>query len=107
MPDVDDTAKGIEALNYLDQDDSVSVEGLIQTYEAAEHFMTYPGERNASFSANCNVLILLLVRNDRDQYISQIAKVTRFLTRSVLEGHVKEKWVSQPAILGMRLKKDS
>ena len=69
--------------------------------------MTYPGERNASFSANCNVLILLLVRNDRDQYVSQIAKVTCFLTRSVLEGHVREKWVSQPDVPEIKLKRNN
>jgi hypothetical protein len=96
---VDDTAKGLEALHYLDQGDSVSVDGLIQTYEATEHFITYPGERNPSFSANCNVLILLLVRDDRAQHVPQIAKVTQFLTRSVFEGQVKEKWVSEQSPL--------
>ncbi|KAK3942833.1 Copalyl diphosphate synthase [Diplogelasinospora grovesii] len=90
FPDADDTANGLEALHYLGQ--SSSVEPLIQAYEASEHFITYPGERNSSFSANCNVLILLLVRADRAQYLPQIAKAVKFLTSQVFRGHVKEKW---------------
>ncbi|KAK4234574.1 Copalyl diphosphate synthase [Achaetomium macrosporum] len=97
LPDVDDTAKGIEALHHLsvDCEESVSIRRLhrvIETYEADEHFITYPGERNPSFSANCNVLILLLTRSSYELYIPQIAKAARFLTRSVLEGHARDKW---------------
>ncbi|KXX73544.1 Copalyl diphosphate synthase [Madurella mycetomatis] len=92
LPDVDDTAKGLESLHYLSQGDNVSVDGLVRKFEANEHFMTYPGERNPSFSANCNVLILFLVRDDRAQHVALIVKAVRFLTRSVFGGHVNEKW---------------
>jgi hypothetical protein len=56
FPDADDTAKGIAALRILGT--SASVNGLVQMFETADHFRTYPGERNPSFSANCNVLIV-------------------------------------------------
>jgi hypothetical protein len=94
LPDADDTAKAIEALHYLGRSEDVSIDNLIQTYETTEHFATYRGERNSSFSANCNVLILLLVREDRSQHIPQITKALRFLIGSVFTGHVREKWVS-------------
>ncbi|RYP09462.1 hypothetical protein DL764_001287 [Monosporascus ibericus] len=81
---------GFEALHYLGR--SGSVESLIHTYEASEHFITYPQERNHSFSANCNVLILLLVREDRAQQLPQIVKAARFVTNQVFKSHVKEKW---------------
>ncbi|KUI74130.1 Copalyl diphosphate synthase [Cytospora mali] len=90
FPDADDTSKGLEALHYLGQ--LGSVESLIQRYEADENFITYPGERNPSFSANCNILIVLLTREDRTQHIAQITKAARFLTSQVFRGRVKEKW---------------
>ncbi|KAL2020340.1 hypothetical protein VTK56DRAFT_8568 [Thermocarpiscus australiensis] len=92
LPDADDTAKGLEALHHLGH--SSGIGALIRTYEVSEHFTTYPGERNPSFSANCNILILLLIREDRDQHLPQIVKALRFLTSQVFRGQVNEKWVS-------------
>ena len=88
---MDDTAKGLQALHVMGYESSV--EHLIEAFEADEHFLTYIGELNPSISANCNVLILLLTREDRAQHVSQIAKVTRFLMKQVFSGRVKEKWV--------------
>ncbi|KAK9786221.1 putative ent-kaurene synthase protein [Seiridium cardinale] len=90
LPDVDDTAKGLEALHHLGSDNSV--EAAILTFEGKDHFLTYPGERNPSFSANCNILTLLLTREDRDQFLPQISKAVQFLTSQAFNGHVKEKW---------------
>lgn len=92
FPDVDDTAKSLEALHYLGQD--YRIESLINTYESSEHFFTYPGERNPSLSANCNVLIALLLREDREQHLPQISKAVQFLTIKVFHGQTTEKWVS-------------
>ncbi|KAI0883796.1 uncharacterized protein GGS22DRAFT_180426 [Annulohypoxylon maeteangense] len=93
LPDADDTARGLKALYYLGQQDN-NIEGLIRAFESSDNFITYPGERNPSFSANCNVLILLLVREDRAQHLAQIVKATRFLTNEVFRGVVNEKWIS-------------
>ncbi|KAK6614369.1 hypothetical protein H4I96_00690 [Botrytis cinerea] len=90
LPDVDDTSKGLEALHYLGYNSSA--EAVIRIFEGEEHFLTYPGERNPSFSANCNVLIFLLGRDDRTQYVPQITKAVRFLASQAFNKNVKEKW---------------
>ncbi|KAI1370232.1 hypothetical protein F4677DRAFT_465656 [Hypoxylon crocopeplum] len=90
FPDVDDTAKGIMTLRILGK--SPSIEGLISTFEAGDHFRTYNGERNPSFSANCNVLICLLMLDGPSTHISQIVKVARFLTAQVYKDGVSDKW---------------
>lgn len=94
LPDADDTAKGLESLHYLGQ--SSGVENLIKTFELEEHFLTYLGERNPSFSANCNIAILLLLREDRAQHFPEIAKAIQFLTSQAFRGYVHEKWVGEP-----------
>ena len=88
---MDDTAKGLQALHVMGYESSV--DHLIKAFESDEHFLTYVGELNPSISANCNVLILLLTREDRTQHISQIVKVTQFLIKQVYSGQIKEKWV--------------
>lgn len=90
--DVDDTAKTLEALHYLGLD--CSVKSLVETYESSEHFVTYPGERNPSLSANCNVLIALLLCGDGGQHLPQITKAVKFLTNAAFNGQIREKWVS-------------
>ncbi|KAI1206322.1 uncharacterized protein F4807DRAFT_463811 [Annulohypoxylon truncatum] len=90
FPDADDTAKGIMTLRILGE--SPGFDGLIEMFEAEEHFRTYHGERNPSFSANCNVLTCLLTAEDPTLYISQIAKITRFLTTQVYQDGVIDKW---------------
>ncbi|KAK4224889.1 hypothetical protein QBC38DRAFT_396604 [Podospora fimiseda] len=100
LPDSDDTAKALEALHHLSQREGEvesgvgSVDALIRTYEGPTHFRTHPGERNPSLSANCNILILLLSREDRDEHLPQIIKASRFLIDKVLGGwdDVNEKW---------------
>jgi hypothetical protein len=93
IPDADDTAKGIVTLHILRKKTEVSE--LIRMFEAEDHFRTYHGERNPSFSANCNVLICLLLQEDADKYVPQIAKAINFVTTQAFQGQVDEKWVSQ------------
>ncbi|KAI1330892.1 hypothetical protein F5Y16DRAFT_395857 [Xylariaceae sp. FL0255] len=91
LPDADDTAKTLEALHYMGY--MGDVDNFINAYEGAEYFVTYPGERNPSFSANCNALILFLLRaEDGDASFSRIVKTLRFLTVSVREKRVHDKW---------------
>ncbi|KAI0150011.1 Ent-kaurene synthase [Hypoxylon sp. NC0597] len=90
IADVDDTAKTALALHYFNK--SVNIHPLIQTFETADHFSTYSGERNPSFSANCNVLICLLSQNNLSPYMTQIMKTTKFLCSRVFSGNVHEKW---------------
>ncbi|KAK0714464.1 hypothetical protein B0T21DRAFT_426825 [Apiosordaria backusii] len=94
LPDADDTAKALKALYHLGS--KLSVNALIRTYETSTHFKTYPGERNPNFSANCNILILLLTREDRDRHIQQIVKATQFLTDRAFREHINKKWTQLP-----------
>lgn len=93
IPDADDTAKAIMALRYMGKEDDVSVKTLVQTFESASHFLTYPGERNPSISTNCNVLTCLCMLEDPVPYASQITKAASFLCDEVLSGSVRDKWV--------------
>jgi hypothetical protein len=67
---------------------------MIAEFEAETHFQTYKLERNASFSANCNVLSALLHVENPVEYTQQIAKAATFLCRFWMSGDVKDKWVS-------------
>jgi aphidicolan-16beta-ol synthase/syn-copalyl-diphosphate synthase len=91
--DVDDTAKAISCLNVLGR--PVSLESMIQTFEADTHFRTYAGERDPSCTANSNALLALLHQPDVSLYSNQILKITKFLcdywwTR---DGRIEDKWV--------------
>lgn len=92
LPDVDDTAKAIAALRYLDR--PANPDALLHAFETESHFRTYQGERNPSFSSNCNVLISLLILEDPTAYVSQIVKAANFLCKQVINGDVIDKWVS-------------
>jgi hypothetical protein len=91
-PDADDTSRSILTLAYLGK--PYSVDGLIKKFDGREcgAFRTYVGERNPSFSANCNVLICLLTMpaDKNASYVPQIANATQFLTTQAFGGHVKE-----------------
>ncbi|KAK7221955.1 hypothetical protein V2G26_009958 [Clonostachys chloroleuca] len=88
--DADDTAKGITTLRILGI--KTGIEGLLKTFERETHFKTYPGERNPSFSAHCNILICLLKQDDPTHFMTQISKAANFLVSHMLQGKVNEKW---------------
>lgn len=91
LPDADDTAKAITALHYLGR--KMSVDSLLQAFEGESCFKTYPGERNPSVSANCNVLICLLTRDNPMKFYVQITKILHFVSRQLISGASNEKWV--------------
>ena len=92
LPDADDTATAISVLGLVGE--HLPLDTLYDEYETSSHFLTYHGERNASFSANCNVLLCLLRRPDVFEHTSRVVKCTQFLSRLWYEGKVKDKWVS-------------
>ena len=91
--DVDDTAKTITSLTLLGY--QITPMSMIEAFETETHFKTYAGERDPSFTANCNALLALLCQPEPAAYCSQIHKITCFLVdywwRS--EGTIKDKWV--------------
>ncbi|KAH7304690.1 aphidicolan-16beta-ol synthase [Stachybotrys elegans] len=91
-PDVDDTAKTIYSLGMLGH--HVDVQRMLEVFETPTHFRTYPGERDASCSANTNALVALLAQRDVRMYSSQIAKTVRFLAEFWwnADSKIKDKW---------------
>jgi hypothetical protein len=74
--------------------ESIRADALIQVFEGKTHFLTYKGERNPSFSTNCNVLASLLAMELPSEYNSSIGKCVEFLCSQTLDGSVQDKWVS-------------
>lgn len=92
LADVDDTARAILTLNLLGKE--TNPESMIYHFKSEHgHFSTYPGERNASFSANCNVLKALLESPCVKGYEMDVASITTFLCDSWWSGAIKDKWV--------------
>ncbi|UNI15339.1 hypothetical protein JDV02_001879 [Purpureocillium takamizusanense] len=97
--DADDTAKAITALHQLGH--PASSAKMVEAFEADTHFRTYQGERDPSFTTNCNVLQALLHQPDVSVYSSQVLKVAKFLCEHwwTTDGRIKDKWVrSSPFI---------
>ena len=92
MADADDTAKTIISLNTLGK--RVRPDRLIEVFENGGHFRTYAGERNPSFSANCNILSALLHSAEPDQYLREIELALQFLCDLHSSGDMRDKWVS-------------
>lgn len=94
LPDADDTAKTIITLSQLGIDTDPSQ--MVRHFRTKqEHFSTYPGERNASFSANCNVLQALLHSTNVENHTKEISGITAFLCDSWWAGATHDKWVSR------------
>jgi hypothetical protein len=91
-PDVDDSAKAITTINLLGGSEDAA--RLCEVFEKETHFRVYPGERDSSFSANCNVLAALLHQPDTQKYSAQISKVAKFICekRWRADGDIDDKW---------------
>lgn len=92
MVDADDTAKTIISLNMLGK--RVRPDRLIEVFKNGGHFRTYAGERNPSFSANCNILSALLHSEEPSQYTREIELAVQFLCDLHSSGDMRDKWVS-------------
>lgn len=90
--DADDTAKAILTLTLLGR--TADPTSMIERFESASYFRTFDGERDSSFSANCNVLSSLLHMPEPMKYHSQILKATIFLCDTWDREAVRDKWVS-------------
>ncbi len=98
LSDVDDTSKGLMTLSMLRSGsyDLIGPEPMMETFEAATHFRTYPLEKDPSYSANCNVLLALLRQQNVSSYSAQISKTARFLCDQwwASDNGINDKWVS-------------
>ena len=92
LADADDTAKAVLTLNLLGR--NTSPEQMISAFKSEDgHILTYPDERNASFSANCNALIAMLRAPEVSKHIQLIESLTEYLCQSWSSGRLKDKWV--------------
>lgn len=92
--DADDSAKTILTLNLVGR--RVHAKSLAEHFRSKKgHFCTYLGERDASFSANCNVLRALLEAPDIQDHVADIKGILEFLCESWWSGAIKDKWVSR------------
>ena len=57
------------------------------------HLLIYHGERDPSFSANCNVLNAIITVPDVQEYIRDIEAIVEFLCESWWSRKSKDKWV--------------
>lgn len=96
--DADDTAKALISVSMLG--DPVPATGLLSEFEGKTHFRTYQGERDPSFTANCNALLALLSQPDLPALAPQIEKAMTFSCDTWWEadGHIGDKWVSSLSV---------
>ncbi len=91
LADADDTAKAILTLSIIGR--NTNPQKMITEFDTGVHFRTYRGERNSSFSANCNVLHALLHIENPERYRSQILRAAEYICEAWCAGDVKDKWV--------------
>ncbi|KAI4203864.1 MAG: hypothetical protein LQ350_001486 [Teloschistes chrysophthalmus] len=91
LPDADDTAKSILMLNLCGH--RVTPDQMLSHFKISEgHVQTFFGERNASFSTNCHVLMALLNAPEPQRYSDQIERIAEYLCDCWSSGPVKDKW---------------
>ena len=76
--------------------DEASIEPCINQFDAGSHFRTYPKERNASISANCNVLVSIChISSLQQHHVFQIEKTASLLCDYWWQhtGETYDKWV--------------
>ncbi|KAL8832626.1 MAG: hypothetical protein Q9191_000142 [Dirinaria sp. TL-2023a] len=93
LPDVDDSAIASITMSLLGYTGSSS--DLRRHFETKTHFETYKNEGSESLSANCSLLLALLldIKNDPDAFPA-IEKVSLFVVTKWFNagGSVKDKW---------------
>ncbi|KAL8823523.1 MAG: hypothetical protein Q9191_005776 [Dirinaria sp. TL-2023a] len=104
QPDVDDSANASIVLSLLGKP-GLSRQ-MREQFETATHFETYRNESSGSLSANCSLLLALLLDLQQDPgAVSAIEKVSKYLASKWFNacGPVKDKWVgsaiAQPIIV--------
>ena len=95
QPDVDDSANASIVLSLLGRPGLSR--RMREQFETETHFETYRSESNESLSANCSILLaLLLDLKHNPAAVPTVEKVSKYLATKWLnaDGPVKDKWVS-------------
>ncbi len=91
LADEDDPSKSLLTLSLLGR--VVDPSQMVAHFDMGTQFRTYVGERNASLSANCNVLSALLHLEAPSLYATQIISAASFICDAWNTGSMKDKWV--------------
>ena len=93
VPDADDTSRSISIRNLLGK--PTTVQGLIETFEGPDHFLTYMMERHPSVTTNCNALTAILESPGFTTYVPQIEKLVKYICASWCSPDLvfSDKWV--------------
>ncbi|KAI0814422.1 hypothetical protein GGR55DRAFT_675709 [Xylaria sp. FL0064] len=87
-----DAYSGVKADEGLfNLESSCRLQSLVTLCEADEHLIINIEDQNYSFSANCNFLTALLMKEDSANSLPQVAKSIFFLTQTVSQGTVRDK----------------
>lgn len=104
LADADDTAKALLTLTLSGK--AATPDQMIDRFRSKNgHFRTFPGETDASFSANCNVLMALTHMPSVEDYTPCISSILTFLSDCWWSGTFRDKWVGSQSLehRGMRL----
>ena len=105
LSDADDTAKALLTLHLLGK--AAKPDQMIDHFRTKNgHFRTYPAETDASFSANCNVLITLTRMPNVDDYGPSISSTATFLSETWWSGSTRDKWVGSKLLETLRQETD-
>lgn len=105
LSDADDTAKALLTLHLSGK--AAKTHQMIDHFRTKNgHFRTYPGETDASFSANCNVLISLTRMPNVDDFGSSISSTATFLSETWWSGSSRDKWVGSKLLETLRQETD-
>ncbi|KAL8949003.1 MAG: hypothetical protein Q9222_004859 [Ikaeria aurantiellina] len=91
LADADDTARTLLTLSLLGHPKPPD-QMLSHFKQNGGPYMTYVGERDPSFSANCNVLLAVLHTAEPGKYNKEIERVVVYLCDVWADGPVKDKW---------------
>ncbi|RAK90792.1 terpenoid cyclases/Protein prenyltransferase [Aspergillus costaricaensis CBS 115574] len=94
LPDADDTARVLLMLNPVGV--GVDCAPMVKKFRLGSCFKTYDFERNPSFSANCNVLLALILSKTAKSYAAEIGATMDYLLDLWRTGDVSDKWNASP-----------
>ncbi|KAL8962203.1 MAG: hypothetical protein Q9193_001357 [Seirophora villosa] len=93
--DADDSSRVAICLSFLGY--QVELKPQVAHFRSdLTHFHTYINERDASSSANCNVLRAMLESGDFDDHFDRIESTSQYLCEVWWDGRMEDKWNTSP-----------
>ncbi|KAI4199737.1 MAG: hypothetical protein LQ348_001827 [Seirophora lacunosa] len=93
--DADDSSRVAICLSFLGYQVETKPQ-VVHFRSDLTHFHTYINERDASFSANCNVLRAMLESGDFHDHFTRIEIASQYLCELWWNGRMEDKWNTSP-----------